>query len=55
MSTDAEREIDRLEQALQETDDPEERDAIERAIRDIGRELAEEERWREEGEERGWR
>jgi hypothetical protein len=50
----ADREIELLEEQIAETYDPAERRELERAIREIERELAEEDRWREEGRERGW-
>lgn len=50
-----ERAIDALERQL-ESDDLTEADRkdIHREIRDISRDLADEERWRDEGYERGW-
>jgi len=50
----AEREIEALEDELAESDDPVERRHLEECIRDIGREVAEEDAWREEGRENGW-
>ncbi|MES2359957.1 MAG: hypothetical protein V4529_16580 [Gemmatimonadota bacterium] len=47
-------EIARLEIELEECD-PEEREDIVRAIRDIERDEADRERWEQDGEERGWR
>lgn len=54
MSGPADREIEQLERDLEETDDPEERAAIIRALRDIAHEESERERWEDEGRERGW-
>lgn len=54
MSRQAERELERLELEHDEITDPEERRAIRGAMRDIERDLADEERWREEGQERGY-
>ena len=51
----AEREIDSLENELAQADDPAERLAIQRAMRDVEREVGEFERWEDEGHERGWR
>jgi hypothetical protein len=51
----AEREIEKLEEQLAATDDPEERRAIRRDMRDIEREVGDYERWEDEGRERGWR
>lgn len=48
------REIDRLEDEY-ENADPSERAAILDEIKSIARDMAEEEAWREQGEERGWR
>lgn len=50
----AEREIEQLEREMEEASTPEERKEIARAIREIEHELADEERWEEEGHERGW-
>lgn len=49
-----ERQIDRLEEDLAKTDDPEERKALLDEIREIGRAMAEHERWLEDGRDRGW-
>ena len=49
-----EREIDRLEQLLAESEDPRERKEIMQDIRDVEREWAEESRWMDEGLDRGW-
>lgn len=49
-----ERTMERLEKQLEDTDDPSERKAIMDELRDIQRELADEERWRDEGRDRGW-
>ena len=55
-----ERELDRLEDeldAVRDSDDPEdvaERAAIIREMRQVEREAADEERWADEGRERGW-
>jgi hypothetical protein len=54
MTRAAERAIEQLEQQLDETDDPAEREAIMRDLREIERDLADEERWREHGREQGW-
>jgi hypothetical protein len=43
-----------LEEELANTDDPEERKSIRRAIREIVREVEAYDRWREEGDEYGW-
>jgi hypothetical protein len=50
----AEREIALLEEQLDDAT-PSQRIEIHRAIRDIERECAEQERWREQGRDRGWR
>lgn len=52
--TRAEREIDLLEQQLDETDDPKEKEAVRLEIREIQREVIEQQRWLDEGDERGW-
>lgn len=49
----AEKEIDRLERELENTDDPQPERML-RDIRDIEREEAERERWMDEGISRGW-
>lgn len=54
MSWQLERTMERLEKQLEDTDDPSERKAIMDELRDIQRELADEERWRDEGRDRGW-
>ena len=54
MSWQLERTMERLEKELEDTDDPMERKAIMDELRDIQRELADEERWRDEGRDRGW-
>jgi len=50
----AQREIDRIQERLDETDDPEERRALIADMREIEREMADHERWLEDGNERGW-
>jgi len=56
MSRAAEREIETLEREMEDPDLSEhERQELYRAIRDIARDLDEEESWRQQGEERGWR
>ena len=50
----AEKEIDLLEAQLAETDDPIERKQIQEAIRDIERDMAEQERWVDEGIDKGY-
>lgn len=52
--TQAQRELEHLNDELDSSSDPDERRAIIGAIRDIERDLADEERWHEEGRERGW-
>lgn len=54
MSRQLERTIERLEDRLEIEDDPDERKALLEEIRELGRELADEERWRELGRDRGW-
>lgn len=50
-----EREIDRLEEELARDDlTAEDRKLIHRELRDIARDISEEEKWRDEGYERGW-
>jgi hypothetical protein len=50
-----EKAIDQLERDLERDDlTPAERTELHREIRDIERDAAEEERWRDEGRERGW-
>lgn len=50
--------IDRLEEQIEETNDPEERRDLEQEIRDIERDDYDEDEWRgvgyEEGYDRGW-
>lgn len=47
--------IDRLERQLEDCDlDPEEAKAIRDEIRDMERDYADQERWQEEGRDRGW-
>ena len=57
MSRATELKLERLERALRDTGDRDEQDAIRREIRevehDLGRELSDEERWREQDEGRG--
>jgi hypothetical protein len=53
-SRQAERAIELLERQLEETDDPKEQAAIRQELREMDRELADAERWREEGRERGF-
>lgn len=55
MNRQAEREYDQLEEELRDCDDPVERRALQRELREMEREARDEERWREEGEYRGWR
>lgn len=50
----AERELDTLQREHDDSTDPDERRALRAAMRDIERDLADEERWREEGAERGY-
>lgn len=54
MNRQAEREIELLERQLEETDDPKEQAAIRQDLREMERELADAERWRDQGAERGW-
>lgn len=54
IATMMERELDALELELETTDDPVERRAIMRAMRDLEREEGEREHWQNEGLERGW-
>ena len=54
MNRQADNAIELLERQLEETDDPKEQAAIRQELRDIERELAEAERWREQGHNRGW-
>ncbi len=54
MNRQAEREMELLEKQLEETDDPKEQAAIRQDLREIERELADAERWREQGHNRGW-
>lgn len=54
LSSQAEREIDRLEALLGETDDPAEQKALRAEIREIERELADQERWLDEGFDKGY-
>ena len=54
MNRPVEKELERLEDELANCVDAKERRLIELAIRDIEREEWEEQRWREEGEDRGW-
>lgn len=54
MSDPREREIDRLEQLLAESDDPQERREIQRDIRDVEIDMAEESAWYDEGFDRGY-
>lgn len=54
MSRQAERELEQLQGEHDSTSDPDERRALRGAIRDIEKDLADEERWREQGIERGW-
>ncbi len=53
--TAADREIAILERQLAETDDPEERAEIQRAIRDVELDEAERQSWEDDGYDRGWR
>jgi hypothetical protein len=51
-----ERAIDQLERELERDDlTAEDKRAIMRELRDIERDAADEEKWRDEGEYRGWR
>lgn len=51
-----ERHIEQLERELERDDlTAEDRAGILDEIRDVEREIADENRWRDEGEERGWR
>jgi hypothetical protein len=55
MSGPREQEIDALEKQLEDGDlTDEEKRAIHRDLRDIERDFADEEQWREQGYERGW-
>jgi hypothetical protein len=49
-----ERELDLLERDLEDAESEQDRKAIIREMREIERDAAEEEQWREEGRERGW-
>lgn len=54
MTDPRDREIDRLEQALGQTDDPQEQRELVEDLRELEREQAEESRWLEEGIDRGY-
>lgn len=49
-----ERELDRLDEQLSGCDDPAERQALRDDMRELQRELAEQDRWENEGRDRGW-
>jgi hypothetical protein len=49
-----ERELERLDEELATTDDPEEQRFIRNEMREIHRDMNEEDQWREEGYGRGW-
>lgn len=54
MSRQAERELEQLQDEHDSTTDPDERRALRGAMRDIERDLQDEERWLDEGLQRGW-
>lgn len=55
MSRQVELQIEALERDLEDPDLTDlQKDAICRELRELGRELADEERWRDEGHQRGW-
>ena len=49
-----ESEIARLEDSLDDIDDPQERRFVEDEIREMERELSDQERWVDDGRDRGW-
>lgn len=54
MTDPRDREIDRLEELLAQSDDPQERKEIQRDIDEVGMDMAEESAWIDEGFDRGW-